>query len=100
MHMPMWCREVFKMPAREKGDSKSLPPISSTQVRHLFGSVSDDTTMAILAIGASVEELEVAASYLQGEGGQVDRAGHPMIGKVAQLYDVLIADELYANSER
>ena len=48
---------------------------------------------------ASVEELEVVATYLQGEGSRVDRAGHPMIGKVAQLYDILSSDALYANAE-
>jgi hypothetical protein len=37
------------------------------------------------------------ASYLQGEGSALDRAGHPMIGKAAQLYDILNSDQLYAN---
>jgi hypothetical protein len=88
------------MPGYKKGDSKVLPVTSSTQVRHLVGQVADDTILAILESGASIEELEVVASYLQGEGNQVDRLGHPMTGKVAQLYDILTADELYANGER
>jgi hypothetical protein len=77
-----------------------MPVTSSTEVRHLVGPVADDTILAILESGASIEELEVVASYLQGEGNEVDRLGHPMTGKVAQLYDILTADELYANSER
>ena len=40
------------------------------------------------------------ASYLEGEGNHVDRVGHPMTGKLGQLYDILIADELFANNER
>jgi hypothetical protein len=28
----------------------------------------------------------------------LDRAGHPMAGKVAQLYDILSSDALYANA--
>ena len=88
------------MPQMGKGDSKNPPLTSSTPVRHLVGSVTDDTILAILETGASVEELEVVASYLQGEGNQVDCHGHAMTGKVAQLYDILIADELYANGER
>ena len=88
------------MPGYRKGDSKVMPVTSSTEVRHLVGPVADDTILAILESGASIEELEVVASYLQGEGNEVDRLGHPMTGKVAQLYDVLSADELYANSER
>ncbi|KAB2916065.1 MAG: hypothetical protein F9K29_12205 [Hyphomicrobiaceae bacterium] len=77
-----------------------MPVTSSDEVRHLVGPVTDDTISAILKTGASVEDLEVAASYLQGEGSTVDRLGHPMSGKVAQIYDILAADELYANSER
>ncbi len=88
------------MPGYEKGDSKNPPLTSSTQVRHLVGPVTDDTILAILETGASVEELEVVTSYLQGEGNHVDRLGHPMTGKVAQLYDILTADALYANDER
>jgi hypothetical protein len=88
------------MAPHEKGVSKNLPLTSSTQVRHVVGSVTDDTILAILEIGASVEELEVVASYLRGEGNQVDRRGHAMTGKVARLYDILTADELYANGER
>ena len=88
------------MPGYRKGDSKVMPVTSSTEVRHLVGPVADDTILAILESGASLEELEVVASYLQGEGNEVDRLGHPMTGKVAQLYDILSADELYANSER
>ena len=84
----------------DKGDSKVLPVTSSTEVRHLFGPVADDTILAILESGASIEELEVVATYLQGEGNHVDRLGHLMTGKVAQLYDILAADELYANGER
>ena len=88
------------MPGYRKGDSKVMPVTSSTEVRHLVGPVADDTILAILKSGASIEELEVVASYLQGEGNEVDRLGHPMTGKVAQLYDILTADELYANSEK
>ena len=71
------------MPGYKKGDSKNPPLTSSTQVRHLVGPVTDDTILAVLETGASVEELEVVASYLQGEGNHVDRLGHPMTGKVA-----------------
>jgi hypothetical protein len=41
----------------------------------------------------------VAASYLRGEGSEVDRSGHPMGGKIAQVYDILSADALYADDE-
>jgi hypothetical protein len=85
--------------ALKKGDSKALPITSFAEVRHLAGAVGDDTVLAILKCQASVEDLEVAAAYAQGEGSAWDRAGHPMTGKVAQLYDILSSDALYANAD-
>jgi hypothetical protein len=87
------------MPERKKGDPKVLHVTSSDEVRHLVGAVADDTVLAILKCQASVEDLEVAAGYAQGEGSALDRAGHPMTGKVAQLYDILSSDALYANTD-
>jgi hypothetical protein len=88
------------MPRSTKGDSKVLPVTSLIEVRHVVGPVTDDTISAILKFEPSMEDLEVAASYLRGAGSEVDRLGHPMTGKVAQIYDILSADALYANGER
>lgn len=88
------------MPRSKKGDSKVLAVTSSIEVRHVVGPVTDDTICAILEFEPSMENLEVAASYLRGEGSKVDRLGHPLNGKVAQLYEILSSDPLYANSER
>jgi hypothetical protein len=88
------------MPRPGKGNSRVLPVISSIEVRHLVGPVTDDTMAAILKFRPSMEELEVAVSHLHGEGSEVDRLGHSLAGRVAQLYDILSADALYANDER
>jgi hypothetical protein len=73
--------------------------VTAGDVRHVAGPVTDNTVAAVLSLEPSMEELEVAGSYLRGEGSKVDRRGHPMTGKVAQLYDVLTADVLYAEGE-
>jgi hypothetical protein len=83
---------------RKKDDSKFLPVTSATDVRHLAGPVTDHTIAAILNAEPSFEELEVAAAYVRGERDTVDRLGHAMTGKISQLYAILTADELYANS--
>jgi hypothetical protein len=88
------------MPRSKKGHSKVLPVTSSVEVRHVVGPVTDDTISAILKSEPSIEELEVAASYLRGEGSEVDRLGHPLTGKVARLYDILSADTLYTNDQQ
>ncbi len=86
------------MPGLENGRPASLP-VSAGDVRHLAGPVTDDTVAAVLKAGPSMEDLAIAASYLRGEGSAVDRLGHTMAGKVAQLYDILSADALYADEE-
>jgi hypothetical protein len=73
--------------------------VGAAEVRHAAGDVSDATVAAVLECAPSQEELEVAASYLRGEGSEVDRSGHPMGGKIAQVYDILSADALYADDE-
>jgi hypothetical protein len=87
------------MPKTKKGERKLLSVTSSHEVRHVVGPVADDTIVTILKYEPSMEELEVVASYLRGEGNEVDRLGHPLTGKVARLYDILSADALYANNE-
>jgi hypothetical protein len=87
------------MPRTKKGERKVLSVTSSDEVRHVVGPVTDDTIVTILEYEPSMEELEVAASYLRGEGNEVDRLGHPLTGKVARLFDILSADALYANDE-
>jgi hypothetical protein len=86
------------MPELENSQPRALQ-VTAEDVRHVAGPVTDDTVSAILKTEPSMEELEVAASYLRGEGSAVDRVGHPMTGKVAQLYDILSTDALYADDE-
>ena len=85
------------MPSTSKEAEIKRPVLTAGDVIPLVGPVTDDTLMAIINCEPTIEELEVAASYLRGEGSKVNRAGHPMTGKVAQIYDILGADALYAD---
>jgi hypothetical protein len=73
--------------------------VTAGDVRHLAGPVTDTTIAAVLKTEPSLNDLEVAASYLRGEGSEMDRLGHPMAGKVARLYDILSRDTIYADEE-
>jgi hypothetical protein len=84
----------------KRGDSKVQPVTAFVEVRRVVGPVTDDTISAILKSEATLTDLEVAASYLRGEGSEVDRLGHPLAGKVAKLYEILSADTLYASDDR
>ncbi len=88
------------MATMRKGNTKDVPLISPDEVRHLIGEVDDETISEILRIRPSLNELELAMTYVRGEGSMVDRAGHPLAGRVAQLYDILTADEQAAEPER
>jgi hypothetical protein len=66
-----------------KGNPENMSVISSAEVRHLVGSVTDDTISAILKTEPSREDLEVAASCLSSEGSDMDRLGHSMTGGTA-----------------
>ncbi len=70
--------------------------MSRDEIYQLAGPVADHTVIAILATGASIADLEVATVYARGEGDRVDRLGHPLSGKAAQLAEILAKDELYA----
>jgi hypothetical protein len=77
-----------------KGNSKDFPVMSAAEIRHVAGPLNDEAVAAILRLGPSFEELEVAVRYVVGEGDLVDRAGHPLAGRVAQLYEILSAEEV------
>jgi hypothetical protein len=80
------------MPSLAQGNSKNMPVTSAAEVRHLAGPLNDDVVAAVLKIGPSLEELEMAASYARGEGDLIDRAGHPLTGRLAQVYEILSAE--------
>ena len=76
-----------------KTESKDPPIASAADILHLAGPLDDETVAEILRLGASIEELEIATRYARGEGDLVDRAGHPLSGRVAQLYEILSAEQ-------
>jgi hypothetical protein len=86
------------MPASNTG-TMGVRSATAGDVRHASGPVADATVAAVLKCEPSVADLEVAASYLRGEGSKVNRLGHRASGKVAQIYDILSADALFADEE-
>jgi hypothetical protein len=79
--------------AAKKTDSKGIPVVSAAEIRRVAGPLNDETVAQIMRIGPSMEELEIAARYATGEGDLLDRMGHPLDGRVAQIYDILSAEE-------
>ena len=66
---------------------------TSDEMRHLAGPIADHAVVAVLETGATIADLEAALIYARGEGNYIDRLGHPLNGKVAQLADINAADD-------
>lgn len=86
------------MTASKPGGSKEKI-VSSQEIRRLAGPVADHTVIAILEIGASATDVEVAVIHARGEG-EYDVTGHTVSGKSALVSDLLLKDELYAREDR
>jgi hypothetical protein len=64
--------------------------LTSDEVRRLCGDLPDWKVAKIIASEASYQELEAAVLWAQGENQGPD---HPLEGKVADLYEIITADE-------
>jgi len=77
------------------------PTITHEDVQRLCRDITDAKAAAILATEATVEELEVAIAWAEGESDVMGEARHPLSGAAAQIYEVLTADEdLWQNGGR
>lgn len=61
-------------------------------VLRICGELIDWKVQAIIASGASVEEIEVAAAWAEGADDVMGEARKPLAGNVAKVYDILTAD--------
>jgi hypothetical protein len=75
-------------------------PATADDVRRIAGDLSAATVSEILKLDASLEDIEIAASYARGEGSIPDREGHPLTGKAAIIYDLLTAEEDETDRDR
>lgn len=83
-----------------KGEGGSAPIVSADEVRRLAGAVNDHTIAAVLELGPTAHELEVAVIFARGEGDRVDRLGHELAGQAALIHEILLGDELYQENDR
>ncbi len=77
-----------------------MPPLTHDEVAHAVGDIDDVKLAEIIATGATLEELEEAvtwASVINRIGKDLER---PLAGVVAEIYDILTADEAYEEEAR
>ena len=66
---------------------------SSDELRRIIGDVSDAKMAEILTLRPTAAEVEQAVMWANNEGDIVDKSGHALEGKVAMIFDILIAGE-------
>lgn len=76
--------------ARDKSQ-KSV--ISARDVISVLGPIPDARVTAIVATGATVEQLEEAAAWAAGASDAMAELERPVSGPVAAIYDILTAEE-------
>ena len=78
--------------------AKSAPKMSKAvatpdELRNLLGHIDPETAVKVLELQPTISELEEVSMWLTGQGNVADRAGHPLAGKPAAIYEMLAADE-------
>jgi hypothetical protein len=68
-------------------------PISMDELRAIAGTLDDEKVIDILNLQPTPAELEQAVIWASGDGDLLAQGGHPMTGKVAEIVEILTADE-------
>ena len=80
-------------------DGLGAPGPSYEDVRHLCGDVADWKVSAILATGATLDEINAAIAWDAGEDDIMGEERRPLTGPAAAVYDILVADEEFGDEE-
>ncbi len=67
--------------------------ITIEDIRALAGDIDEIDAAAIIATGGTRAELEEAYFYARGDGDLMDRNGRPLVGAVAEIYEILVEKE-------
>jgi hypothetical protein len=66
---------------------------SQEDAKRILGDLDDAKMIEILALNPSLADLEQAAIWATGDGDVLARSGHPLAGVIAEIVDILAADE-------
>ena len=84
-------------------DSTTAPQavvkLTGQQVHDIVGDIEDTKVAAIVATGATLDDLEAAMAWAAGENDVMGDVRHLASPMIAAVYDILTADEA-ADDER
>jgi hypothetical protein len=72
---------------------EKAPPLTHDEIARMAGHLDDTAVAAIFAMSPTAEELAEALAWAEGEDDVMGEMEVPLTGKVAQIYDILTADE-------
>lgn len=70
--------------------------VTAEQIIDIVGPLTDARVMAIIATGATIEQIEEAAAWADGESDVMGDLRLPGTSPVAAVYDILRTEEKYA----
>jgi len=73
--------------------STAVTGLGRAEILDIAGAIDDAKVAAIERSGATTEQLEEAVAWASGLSGVMSKERHPLSGVVAQLYEILTADE-------
>ncbi len=71
--------------------------VTADDVRAMVGDISDAKITAVLATNPSFEDLEEAVAWAAGESDVMGEERLPLSRTAARVYEIVAADEDYAN---
>ncbi len=76
------------------------PSLTHDLVADAVGHIDSDRIAAIIATGATLEELVEAHAWACDDGDALAEMRHTLSGRVAALYDILTADDAMWRPDR
>ena len=67
--------------------------ITESDLKSVLGDLDDAKVLQILALNPTVAELQEAAVWATGDGDVLAKGGRPLTGTVAEILEILTADE-------
>lgn len=68
-------------------------PIGHEDLRKVLPDLDDARALEVISLSPTIAEVEQAAVWAAGDGDILDRSGHPLHGKVARIFEILIRDQ-------
>ncbi|MDJ0943856.1 MAG: hypothetical protein QNJ30_10345 [Kiloniellales bacterium] len=76
-----------------KTTAPSGPALSAEEIRRIVGDISDARILAILDLHPSLDELEQAVAWAEGQSDVLGELELPLSGVVGELHEILTAGE-------